>query len=86
MACEAVRQNALKALENTRRLHFAVKDNAYGPNPALLQRHLAVLTELIGEEDVEKYVTALTWPNETPRHVPPWNSPFWVDASSTTQG
>lgn len=85
-ACEAVRQHALKALETARLHHFAVQHKQYGANPRVLTSALEVLAEFVGEEDVEQYVTALKGPNETPRHIPPWDTPFWVDASPTTQG
>ena len=84
--CNPVREQALKHLETARLHHFNVKHNSYGANPRVLKNALEVLTEFVGEEDVEKYVTALTWPNETDRHVPPWASVTWWDASSTTQG
>jgi hypothetical protein len=81
LACNSMRERAVKALENARREHFLVKHNRYGAKPQHLPAYLQALADFVGEEDVETYVTSLTWETETAQHVPPWASVRWCDAS-----
>jgi hypothetical protein len=81
LACDSMRQRAVKALDMARLKHFAVKHKRYGADPQALAAWLQNLADFVGEEDVETYVTALTWETETAQHVPPWASPTWCEGS-----